>query len=74
MATRYSSFLIRLHLLERGERIDVEHVQTGAKTREPSLEAAVIWMRAQTEAIARASPDTPGAAERNAYENERRGW
>jgi hypothetical protein len=47
VATRYSSFLVRFYLLERGERVEVEHVQTGAKTHVTSVEAASIWMRAQ---------------------------
>jgi hypothetical protein len=54
VATRYSSFLVRFYLLERGERIEVEHVQTGAKTRMASLEAATIWMRTQIASSAHA--------------------
>ena len=56
MATRYSSFLIRFYLLERGERIEVEHVQTGAKTHMASLEAATAWMRAQIAPVAHVPP------------------
>jgi hypothetical protein len=54
VATRYSSFLVRFYLLERGERIEVEHVQSGAKTHVTAIEAATTWMRAQIAPIARA--------------------
>jgi hypothetical protein len=69
MAVRYSSFLVRFYLLERGERVEIEHVQTGAKTRESSIEAAAAWMRAQTETDpdARAPPETRGAGARGNY-------
>jgi hypothetical protein len=67
VTTRYSSFLIRLYLHERGERVEVEHVQSGAKTRLASVEAATVWMRAQTIPITDTpltGSDVPAAMER----------
>jgi len=61
MATRYSSFLVRHYLLERGdERIEIEHVQSGLKTRVTSVEAATTWIRAQMPPIPRAPPRAAG--------------
>jgi hypothetical protein len=56
VTTRYSSFLVRLYLLDRGERVEIEHVQTGAKTRVASMEEATIWMREQMPPLSRAPP------------------
>ena len=77
MATRYSSFLVRFYLFERGERIEVEHVQTGAKTHMASLEAATTWMRAQIAPVAHVPPSQSDAStaqdrrERRAEQRER---
>ncbi len=42
---RYASFVLRCWRLEDDQRrIEVEHVQTGARTRLRSMGAAVAWM------------------------------
>jgi hypothetical protein len=48
---RYASFVLRCWRLESDElRIDVEHVQSGARTRVRSLAAAVAWMDGRRDA------------------------
>jgi hypothetical protein len=55
MARRYCSFLIRIFKQERGsERIEIRHIQSGAKTCVTSEAEAVAWMRAQ---LAAPAPD-----------------
>ncbi len=61
MARRYRSFLIRIYERERGrQRIEIEHIQSGAKTRVTSEAEAVAWMRAQSPASMPTAPaDAP---------------
>jgi hypothetical protein len=48
MARRHASFVVRCWLVEDGERrIEIEHVQSGSRTRVGSIAAAVRWMRAR---------------------------
>jgi hypothetical protein len=45
MTKRYSSFFIRYWRLENGERrLQVEHTQSGERTRTDSLAEAVAWL------------------------------
>jgi hypothetical protein len=53
MTRRYCSFLIRVYTQERGStRIEIVHIQSGAKTRVTSEAEALAWMRAQPAAPA----------------------
>ena len=49
MARRHISFLLRCwDLGEASERIEIVHIQSGARTVVGSLEAAIVWLRADT--------------------------
>ena len=49
MARRYAAFIVRCWLTGAGEqRIEIEHVQSGEKTRCASALSAVAWLYAQT--------------------------
>ncbi len=45
MAKWYDSFLLRRwHLDDDGQRFEIEHIQSGARTRVASLAAALAWI------------------------------
>lgn len=47
MARAYSSFLVRYWQLDGGRtRIEVQHIQTGQRTRVASAQAAIAWIGA----------------------------
>ena len=48
MARRYTSFVVRCWRLEAAaRRIEIEHVQSGARTRVASVADALAWMEAR---------------------------
>ena len=56
MAKRYGSFLLRCwHLGDDAQRLEIEHIQSGARVRVASITAAVAWISACNE--------SPGARE-----------
>jgi hypothetical protein len=68
---RYSSFVVRCWWLESGDRIEIEHVQTGQRTRLAALDAVGRWIGAQASrtvqddggaglAASRSGADAPG--------------
>jgi hypothetical protein len=49
MARRHISFLLRCwNLGGDSERVEIVHIQSGARTVVGSLEAAIVWLRADT--------------------------
>ncbi|HKV83351.1 MAG TPA: hypothetical protein VJN88_02265 [Ktedonobacterales bacterium] len=51
MAKRYGSFLLRRwRLPDGGERVEVQHIQTGERVVFASLKAALDWIAAQEDA------------------------
>jgi hypothetical protein len=61
MAKRYGSFLLRRwRLPDGGERVEVQHIQTGDRVVFASLEAALDWIAAQE--------DAPGGVSRERVE------
>lgn len=48
MVRRYGTFVLRYWRLDgRGERVAIEHIQSGARTRVASFGAAEAWIAAQ---------------------------
>lgn len=48
MVRRYSAFLVRCWRLDDGERrIEIAHIQSGARTRVTSVAAALAWIGAR---------------------------
>ena len=53
MATRYSAFLVRHWSLANGqERVEVQHIATGARHRCASVAEATAWLQGQARAPA----------------------
>jgi hypothetical protein len=49
MVRQYGSFLLRCWTIDgREQRVEVEHVQSGAQSRFDSLDAAFTWIMART--------------------------
>ncbi len=44
MARRYDSFVVRRWQLSNQQRIEVEHLQSGGRTRADTLQAAFTWI------------------------------
>jgi hypothetical protein len=67
MARRYGSFLIRCWALASGElRLEIEHIQSGDRTRTTSLTEGLAWIKARASQFDRpnpAAPDEPGDGE-----------
>ena len=62
---RYSAFLLRCWLIGDEQRIEIEHIQTGERTRCSSALSAIAWLYAHT-----AGP-SPGLSARSpAHEEE----
>jgi hypothetical protein len=65
---QYDSFVLRCWQLGVGEqRIEVEHLQSGLRTRAAVLAAAVDWITTQCDAGARAALARSSAAEEGAF-------
>ena len=48
MAKWYGSFLVRCwHLADDEQRLEIEHIQSGARVRVATIAAAVAWMSAR---------------------------
>jgi hypothetical protein len=48
MAKWYGSFLVRCwHLADDAQRLEIEHIQSGARVRVATVAAAVAWMSAR---------------------------
>jgi len=58
MARRYGSFLLRYWLVDgvEGQRIEIEHIQSGEHTLVSSLAAALDWIAAHAAAPATIRP------------------
>ena len=63
MTRQYDSFVLRCWQLVGEQRIEVEHLQSGRRTRATMLAAAVDWIRTQCETGARATPSRSTATE-----------
>lgn len=47
MARNHHSYLVRCRDLDTiGQRIEIEHIQSGSRTVVGSLEAAIVWLQA----------------------------
>ena len=69
MTRRYDAFLIRHWALDsdNGQRAEIVHIQSGAKTLVTSLPRAIDWMQSQIADLAADTPttnlrDSPGTA------------
>ena len=47
MERRYDAYLLRWWHSDGGERVEVQHVQTGEQTTHPSLTVACTWLLTQ---------------------------
>jgi hypothetical protein len=57
MPQRYSAYLLRHWQLANGrERVEVQHIQTGDRTRHPTLADACAWLTSQAR---EPTPSTP---------------
>ncbi len=57
MVKHYCAFLVRCWRLDDGERrIEIAHIQSGARTRVTSIAAALAWISARSRATAAAGP------------------
>jgi hypothetical protein len=60
MVRRYGSFLVRCWRLDADERrIEIEHVQSGGRTRVATLAAALDWIAAASEDRTTERPTEP---------------
>ena len=68
MARRHISFLLRCwDLGSDSERIEIEHIQSGIRTVVGSLEAAIVWLRADTNfRLEMSGPAVPDACDGSA--------
>jgi hypothetical protein len=62
MAPTYNSFLVRYWTLEGGAaRLEVEHIQSGARTRVAAPDQALAWLRARAGDATAGAGATTGA-------------
>jgi hypothetical protein len=60
MTKWYGSFLLRCwHLDDDGQRLEIEHIQSGARTQAASITAALAWISARDQTVS--SSETPAA-------------
>ncbi|HEV2459902.1 MAG TPA: hypothetical protein VGS80_16210 [Ktedonobacterales bacterium] len=74
MAKRYGSFLLRYWLVDgvEGQRIEIEHIQSGEHTLLSSLAAALDWIAAHAAAPASIRP-TPRPTARSPSDGDSSG-
>jgi hypothetical protein len=74
MSQRYRAYLLRHWILADGrERVEVQQIQTGDRTRHPSLADACAWLLGTEQAAGGATGASPTAPEGSPADDEQEG-